>query len=73
MFEYPRLIYKDCCGPEREGVNGWSGVGAMVVLMVLLSSVVLAAAVPAAVGNGWQLTQPDRMMQLMIKNRMRKR
>ena len=63
-------IYKDCCGPEREGVNGWSGVGAMVVLMVLLSFVV-AAAVPA-VGNGWQLTQLDRMMQLITMNRMRR-
>jgi len=39
--------------------------------MVLLSLVV-AVAVPAA-GNGWQLTQLDRMMQLMTKNLMRKR
>ena len=43
----------------------------MVVLMVLLSFVV-AAAVPA-VGNGWQLTQPDRMMVLITMNRIEKK
>ena len=43
----------------------------MVVLMVVLSFVVLAAAVPVC--SGWQLTQLDRMMQLMTKDLMRKR
>ena len=38
-----------------------------------LSSFVVAAAVPAAAGNGWQLTQLVRMMQLITMNRIEKK
>lgn len=43
----------------------------MVVLMVLLSFIVLAAASPPC--NGWHAAQLDRMMLLISMNRIEKK
>ena len=67
----PSRYIKIAVDLREKGSMGGGGVWPMVVLDDLLSFVV-AAAVPA-VGNGWQLTQLDRIMQLMRMNRIEKK